>query len=80
MKFIIIFYIIIISSITIIRINVLSLVNLIHSNESCKPLHLNCQIKHNLNVMACSIDLKYYEILQFNFCCFLSVTIGHYNS
>ena len=28
------------------------------SNESCKPLHLNCEIKHNLNVMVCSIDLK----------------------
>ena len=41
---------------------------------SCKPLHLNCEIKHNLNVMVCSIDLKYYEILQFNICCFLSVT------
>ena len=27
-------------------------------------------IKHNLNVMVCSIDLKYYEILQFDFCCF----------
>ena len=30
--------------------------------------------------MVCSIDLKYYEILQFNFCCFSSVTFGHYNS
>ena len=50
------------------------------SNESCKPLHLNCEIKHNLNVMVCFIDLKYYEILQFNFCCFSSVTFGHYNS
>ena len=28
------------------------------SNESCKPLHLNCDIKHNSNVMVCSIDLK----------------------
>ena len=45
-----------------------------------KPLHLNREIKHNSNVMVCSIDLKYYEILQFNFCCFLSVTFGHYNS
>ena len=50
------------------------------SKESCKPLHLNCEIKHNLNVMVCSIDLKYYEILQLNFCCFSSVTFGHYNS
>ena len=24
------------------------------------------------------IHLNYYEILQFNFCCFLSVTYGHY--
>ena len=82
------------------------------SNESCKPLHLNCEIKHKLffiflfveehinngnstqlilnktmltqqdpegrehlyqaylNVMVCSIDSKYYEILQFDFCCF----------
>ena len=31
------------------------------SNESCKPLHLNCEIKHNLNVMVGSIDSKYYE-------------------
>ena len=30
--------------------------------------------------LVCSIDLKYYEILQFNFCCFSSVTFGHYNS
>ena len=30
--------------------------------------------------MVCSIDFKYYEILQFNFCCFSSVTFGHYNS
>ena len=43
------------------------------SNESCKPLHLNCEIRHNLNAMICSIDLKYYEILQL-FCCFVSVT------
>ena len=50
------------------------------SNESCKPLHLNCEIKHNLNVMVRSIDLKYYQISQFNFCCFSSVTFGHYNS
>ena len=26
------------------------------------------------------IHLKYYEILQFNFCCFSSLTFGHYNS
>ena len=33
-----------------------------------------------LDVMVCSIDLIYYDILKFNFCCFLSVTFGHYNS
>ena len=27
--------------------------------------------------MVCSIDLKYYDILQFNFYCFLSVTFDH---
>ena len=30
--------------------------------------------------MVCTIHLKYYEILQFYFCCFSSVTFGHYNS
>ena len=45
------------------------------SNETCKPFHLNCEIKHNSNVMVCSIDLKYYEILQLNFCCFSSVPL-----
>ena len=39
--------------------------------------YLNGEIKHNLNVMVCSIDLKYYGILQFNFCCFSSVMFGH---
>ena len=43
-------------------------------------LHLNCVLSHSLNVMVCTIHLKYYEILQFNFCCFSSVTFGHYNS
>ena len=42
---------------------------------------LTCKIEHNLNVMVCSIDLKYYEILQFKFLLvFLSVTFDHYNS
>ena len=28
------------------------------SYKSCKPLHLNCEIKHNLNVMVCSIAAR----------------------
>ena len=27
------------------------------SNEPCKPSHLNCAIKHYLNVMVCSIEI-----------------------
>ena len=33
-----------------------------------------------LNVMVCPIHLKYYDILLFNFYCFLFVMFGHYNS
>ena len=33
-----------------------------------------------LNVIFCMIHLKYFEISQFNFCCYLSVTFGHYNT
>ena len=33
-------------------------------------------MKQDSNVLACSIDLKYYELLQLNFCCFLSVTLA----
>ena len=32
------------------------------SNESCKPLNFNCEIKHNLNVRVCSIDAE--ELLR----------------
>ena len=41
--------------------------------------HLNCVLSHSLNVMVCTINLKYYEILQFNFCCFDLSTFGQYN-
>ena len=40
------------------------------SKKSCKSIHLNCEIKHNLNLMVCSIDLKYNELLQYKFLLF----------